>query len=79
MQRNNDETKLTATKKAWEKRSQQFGYKAEGVSTKSLPPVINKKLDLWMLSEIESSLKSFFKKKKVKCILPINILIYKIK
>lgn len=40
-------------KQAWEKRSKKFGYKIEGVTTKSLPPQVNSQLDNWMLNNIK--------------------------
>ena len=44
------------TKSAWEERSKKFGYKVEGVATKSLPLVINNQLDQWMLENIDKTL-----------------------
>lgn len=49
---------ISDTKNAWEKRSLKFGYKIEGVATKSLPSSINAQLDIWMLENIEGALNS---------------------
>lgn len=67
MNSNNQAENLVNTQKAWEERSRKYGYKIEGVATKSLPPLINKQLDDWMLENIESSLNNIsIKQKKIK-------------
>lgn len=61
----NEKDKQTDTKKAWEERSIKYGYKVEGVATKSLPPSVNRELDLWMYKNIESAIDKISSKKTV--------------
>lgn len=58
-------TSLSKTKKAWETRSKKFGFKVEGVATKSLPPLINAGLDNWMLKNIVSAVNSLNSRKSI--------------
>lgn len=58
--------KTLETKRAWEERSRKFGYKVEGVATKSLPPVINQQLDNWMLENIRSVINKVLSKKRIR-------------
>lgn len=50
-------------KKSWEERSQKFGNKVEGVTTKSLPLPVNKRLDEWMFGQIEKAIRNNLTKK----------------